>query len=154
MTKFEFDIEPVEQTRPRAKIVKAFDRKTRIFKNSVSFYDVKKVNEYKVLLGMLARQQVKMKQYKKPKGALNVSFTFVRPIPKRFTKKQREMALNLELLPITKPDLSNYIKSTEDALNKILWEDDNEIVQEMAMKIFGIKPKVIVEVRVINENTY
>ena len=154
MTKFEFDIEPVEQTRPRARIVKAFDRKTRRFKNSVSFYDVKKVNEYKVLLGMLARQQVKMKRYTKPKGALSVSFTFVRPMPKSFTKKQREMALKFEILPIKKPDLSNYLKSTEDALNKILWDDDNAIVQELPMKIFGMKPKVIVEVRVINENTY
>lgn len=154
MTKFEFDIEPVEQTRPRAKIVRVFDRKTRRFKNSVSFYDVKKVAEYKALLGMLARQKAKVKRYQKPKGAFTVSFTFVRSIPKSFTKKQREMALNYELLPSKKPDLSNYLKSAEDALNGILWDDDNAIVQEQQMKVFGIKPKVIVEIRVINENTY
>lgn len=154
MTKFEFDIEPVEQTRPRAKIVKKFDRRTRRFKNSISFYDVKKVAEYKALLGMLARQKAKVKRYQKPKGALIVSFTFVREMPKSFTKKQREMALNYELLPSKKPDLSNYLKSAEDALNGILWDDDNAIVQENQMKVFGIKPKVIVDIRVINENTY
>ncbi|MEK1437246.1 RusA family crossover junction endodeoxyribonuclease, partial [Limosilactobacillus fermentum] len=46
--KFEFDIEPVEQARPRA---------TRMGKG-IRLYDPKKVNVFKQQLGMLARQQM------------------------------------------------------------------------------------------------
>lgn len=154
MTKFKFDIKPVEQARPRATITKKFDNRKRRFKNSVRMYDPEKVSEYKVIIGMLARQQVKMKRYEKPKGALSVRMTFTVPMLKSFTKKKTLMAKLLELLPHKKPDLSNYIKSTEDGLNGILWNDDGQICQLICSKQFGEKPSVEVEVTIINQNEY
>lgn len=154
MTKFKFDIKPVEQARPRATIFKKFDRKTSRFRNSVRMYDPKKVSEYKQIVAMLATQQVKMKKYSKPSGALSVRMTFTVPLLKSFTKKQTLMAKILELLPHKKPDLSNYIKSTEDGLNGILWNDDGQICQLICSKHFGEKPSVEIDVSVINENEY
>jgi Holliday junction resolvase RusA-like endonuclease len=52
-------------------------------------------------------------------------------------------------LPAVKPDLSNYIKSIEDALNGIIWQDDARIVVCNAQKLYamdGSKPRI--EVRI------
>lgn len=154
MTKFKFEVKPVEQARPRATIFKKFDTRTRRFKNSVRMYDPKKVSDYKKIIAMLAVQQTRIKKYTKPKGALSVRMTFTVPMLKSFTKKKTLMAKLLELLPHKKPDLSNYIKSTEDGLNGILWNDDGQICQLICSKQFGEKPSVEVDISVINENEY
>jgi len=141
---FKFFIEPQQQERPRA---------VR-FGNGVRMYDPKKTKLYKDTLGMIARSETKKRGYEMPQGALSVSMTFVRSIRKSFTAKQRQMAIDGELLPRKKPDLSNFVKSTEDALNGILWEDDNAIVQGINSKIYGLQPRVIVDVQVINNNKF
>lgn len=154
MEQFIFKIPPVEQARPRATIQKKFDRVKRIFKNSIRMYDPIKVSEYKATIAMLARQQVKVKRYIKPVGALEVRMTFVKETPNSLSKSNKELALIGKLLPTKKPDLSNYIKSTEDGLNGILWEDDSQICRLVTEKVFGEQPCVIVSVDVINENKY
>jgi Holliday junction resolvase RusA-like endonuclease len=45
-----------------------------------------------------------------------------------------------------RPDLSNLIKFTEDALNGVLWADDALISSIFAMKIYGEVPKTVIEV--------
>lgn len=91
--RFEFDIEPVEQARPRA---------TRMRKE-IRVYDPKKVAVFKRNLGMLAKQQMQ--------------------------------------------DLDNYIKSTSDALNGIIWADDNLIVSLEAKKYYAERPHLTVEIK-------
>lgn len=44
--------------------------------------------------------------------------------------------------PVVKPDTDNYIKSTLDGLNGILWEDDNQIVDLVAHKYYSDNPRV------------
>jgi len=141
---FKFFIEPQQQERPRA---------VR-FGNGVRMYDPKATKLYKETLALIAKSEVVKKGYRRPQGALAVSMTFVRSMPKSFTAKQKKMALNGELLPRKKPDLSNFVKSTEDALNGILWDDDNAIVQEISSKVYGQQPRVIVEIHTINDNKF
>nr|WP_262336409.1 RusA family crossover junction endodeoxyribonuclease [Limosilactobacillus fermentum] len=49
--------------------------------------------------------------------------------------------------PTVKPDLDNYIKSTFDALNGILWVDDNLIISLEAKKYYAEQPHLTVEIR-------
>ena len=53
-------------------------------------------------------------------------------------------------LPITRPDLDNYLKSIMDGLNNIIWKDDSCICHVDAKKFYMTDyPKVIVRVEEI-----
>lgn len=136
MVKFEFDIAPVEQARPRA---------TRMSKG-IRLYDPKKVNVFKKQLGLLAKQQMLDRGLDPFDGPLEVCMEFYRPVQASLSRKERARRLSGVHRPTVKPDLDNYIKSTSDALNGILWVDDNCIVGLVAEKYYTDKPHLVVEV--------
>lgn len=135
--RFEFDIEPVEQARPRA---------TRMRKG-IRLYDPKKVNVFKKQLGMLAKQQMLDRGLAPYDGPLEVRMELYRPVQTSISKKERARRLSGAHRPTVKPDLDNYIKSTSDALNGIIWADDNYIVSLAAEKYYAEDPHLIVEVK-------
>lgn len=135
--KFEFDIEPVEQARPRA---------TRMGKG-IRLYDPKKVSVFKRQLGMLAKQQMLDRGLEPYDGPLEVRMEFYRPVQTSVSKKERARRLSGVHRPTVKPDLSNYIKALEDGLNGILWVDDNLIVSLQAEKLYSELPHLVVEIR-------
>ncbi|APU45303.1 Holliday junction resolvase [Limosilactobacillus fermentum] len=135
--RFEFDIEPVEQARPRA---------VR-FGKGIRMYDPKKVAVYKKQLGYLARQAMQERGLEPYDGPLEVRMQFYRPVQSSISKKERDRRLLGAHRPTVKPDLDNYIKSTSDALNGIIWADDNCIVGLMAEKFYAEEPHLMVEVR-------
>lgn len=135
--RFEFDIEPVEQARPRA---------VR-FGKGVRMYDPKKVAVFKRQLGMLARQQMLERGLAPYDGPLEVRMELYRPVQTSISKKERARRLSGAHRPTVKPDLDNYIKSTSDALNGIIWADDNCIVSLAAEKYYAEDPHLIVEVK-------
>lgn len=137
MVKFEFDIAPVEQARPRA---------TRMSKG-IRLYDPKKVSIFKRQLGMLAKQQMLDRGLEPYDGPLEVCMEFYRPVQASVSKKERALRLLGVHRPTVKPDLDNYIKSTSDALNGILWADDNCIVGLEAKKYYAERPHLTVEIR-------
>lgn len=135
--RFEFDIEPVEQARPLA---------VR-FGKGIRMYDPKKVAVYKKQLGYLARQAMQERGLEPYDGPLEVRMQFYRPVQSSISKKERDRRLLGAHRPTVKPDLDNYIKSTSDALNGIIWADDNCIVGLMAEKFYAEEPHLMVEVR-------
>lgn len=135
--KFKFDINPVEQARPRA---------TRM-RNGIRVYDPKKVAIFKRNLGMLAKQQMLDRGLEPFDGPLEVHMEFYRPVQTSISKKERARRLSGVHRPTVKPDLSNYVKATEDALNGILWVDDNLIVTETSEKFYAEQPHLTVEVK-------
>lgn len=69
-------------------------------------------------------------------------------IPKSLSHK-KQASLNAK--PHNKrPDLSNYIKFTEDALNGICWLDDCLISSIHASKLWSYEPKTIITTEDIN----
>ena len=48
------------------------------------------------------------------------------------------------------PDCSNLVKFCEDTLKEIVIEDDNQVVQISAIKLYGENPKTIIMVEEIN----
>lgn len=69
-----------------------------------------------------------------------------------YRKKERELRIAGAHRPIVKPDTDNYIKSTLDGLNGLLWEDDNQIVKIVAEKYYSDHPRVEIEVEEVNED--
>ena len=136
--KLVFEIEPVEQARPRA---------TRMGQG-IRLYDPKKVSVYKKQLAMMCKFQYKQAPLT---GPLMVELNFFRHIQSSISKKERALRLSGSRRPVVKPDTDNYIKSTLDGLNGLLWEDDNQIVDLVAHKYYSDKPRVEIEVTQLNE---
>lgn len=136
--KLVFEIEPVEQARPRA---------TKMGRG-IRLYDPKKVSVYKKQLAMMCQLQYK----KEPiTGPLKVELSFFRHVQSSISKKERKLRLSGSHRPVVKPDTDNYIKSTLDGLNGLLWEDDNQIVDLIAHKYYSDNPRVEIEVTQLNE---
>lgn len=133
MIKLTFDFPPVAQARPRA---------TR-YGSGIRLYDPPKVAQYKRNLAELCRLQY----HDKPlEGALSLEVTFFRPVQKSISKIEHARRVSGAHRPIVKPDLSNYLKSFEDALNGILWADDALIVHEGIDKYYSDYPRIEIEV--------
>ena len=126
-------IEPVEQARPRA------THRGR----HITMYDPAKVKKFKKELSQLVRSQYKDEPLD---GMLEVELSFYRQVQKSLSKIERARRLSGEHRPTVKPDLDNYIKSTLDALNGILWTDDARIVDLHAHKYYSDDPHIEITV--------
>lgn len=152
--RIEFDIKPQQQERPRIGMKSEYNRSKTYTKRKPFLYDPKNTLEYKKKLAYLANLEKSVNYFEPLSGALELTVTFYILPPKSLSNKKHDMAVSGELLPNKKPDLSNYIKSTEDALNGILWKDDAMLCDINAKKRFSDTEKIVIEVNKINNNHY
>ena len=131
-----FEIEPVAQARPRA---------VRMGRG-VRMYDPKKTADFKNQLRLLALA----KHVVPIQEALSVEIWFYRQIQTSISKKEHLRRTTGHVRPTVKPDTDNYIKSTLDALNGILWRDDAQIVDLTAHKFYSDHPLIEMKVEVLN----
>jgi Holliday junction resolvase RusA-like endonuclease len=68
------------------------------------------------------------------------------PIPASWSQKKRERAITGDLLPISRPDLDNYIKSGIDSINEIVIRDDSQVVEVRARKRYSPTPKLVMTI--------
>ena len=78
--------------------------------------------------------------------ALAVRIFAMIPIPKSWPAKKRDAALVGLIYPDGRPDWDNYGKIASDALNKVVWEDDGQIVKSLVVKEYAENPGLIIEV--------
>jgi Holliday junction resolvase RusA-like endonuclease len=69
-----------------------------------------------------------------------------RRIPESWSKRDKAAALAGRILPTARPDWDNHAKIT-DALNKIVWGDDSQVIDARVIKRFSLKPALTIEVR-------
>lgn len=69
-------------------------------------------------------------------GPLRLEMEAYLPWPNYIAKRRRMTAL-----PVTRPDLDNYIKQVEDALLGYAYNDDSSIVTIIARKRYGEPPR-------------
>lgn len=131
--KLTIPIEPVEQQRPRAT-----NRGGHI-----QIYDPPKVKRFKKQVAEFINQQPLSKF---ENVELSVKIKFFRKIQKSLTKKERELRLSHVHRPMIKADLDNYAKSTLDALNGLIWDDDARIVHLELDKYYSEQPRIEIEV--------
>ena len=79
-------------------------------------------------------------------GPLSVVYKFYFPIPKSTSKKQTLLMLDGKINHTKKPDLDNVIKAVTDGLNGIAFDDDKQIVELHAVKLYSDKPRAEVEI--------
>jgi len=133
MIKLILPIEPVAQARPRA----------RRFGKGIRLYDPPKTATFKRKLSKLAME---MYHDTPVEGEIYLKVAFYRKIQKSISKKEHDRRASGAHRPIVKADLSNYLKSFEDALNGVLWKDDAMIVHEEIDKYYSDKPRIEVEI--------
>lgn len=70
-------------------------------------------------------------------------------VTKTVPKKKAQMMVTGKIRPIKKPDTDNVAKIVADALNKIAYDDDAQIVDMRITKYYGQEPMLIVTLRQI-----
>lgn len=135
MCDFEIEGKPVGKGRPRFKRMGNF----------VQTYTPEKTAEYEKLVRM---------KFQNAGGAITdkpvrVGITAFFAPPKSTKKRDRiEMLANL-ILPTKKPDCDNIAKIILDALNKIAYKDDAQVVDLSVKKIYSEFAKVSVHIEEI-----
>lgn len=76
-------------------------------------------------------------------GPVIMAISFYKKTPKSLKPDHLKYLAEIGIVqPVSKPDLSNYIKNLEDALKGILWNDDSQVVGHITFKYFSLKPRV------------
>jgi Holliday junction resolvase RusA-like endonuclease len=128
--------EPVAQGRPRFSTANGFARA----------YDPVKSRDAKSYVRIAAVSQ--MKGVSPFCGPVGLSLRVFRTMPKSFSKRKQEAAERGDIMPITKPDLDNYLKLVKDALKGVCWIDDSAVVRyiEPFEKRYSVTPRIEITV--------
>ena len=97
---------------------------------------------YKKYIGWAVKDQIK----EVIEGPIKVNLRFYYPIPQKFSKKDKAAAIEGTKRPIVKPDIDNCVKGCFDALNKIAWKDDNQVVEQSSSKWYSDRPRIEIEI--------
>ena len=123
---------PVSQLRPRI--------------SGNRMYDPKKVRDYKKYVAWETKRQWK----KEPlQGAVKIKIDIYRDIQKTESKKNKKLKDEGVIRPTVKSDLDNYLKAVLDAMNKIAYVDDSQIVEINARKFYSYNPRVEIKLDII-----
>lgn len=125
------------QGRPRATVRGGF---ATVYKDSAS-------RKYETNIAKVAR--IVMGSRKPLEGPLSVSFRFRLQPPKSMAKGLRRRVLAGEEAYFGAFDTSNMVKALEDAMNKIVYVDDRQIVRLWATKVADERPGVDVRVEAL-----
>lgn len=116
--------------RPRARIVRGMGKKP----DFVQMYTDSQTREFEAMVSALA--QYAMVGRPPIARAVELNVTIYVQIPADWPQWKRDAASGQEIVPTTKPDMSNIVKSIEDAMNKIVYNDDTQVVSSDVVKLF------------------
>jgi Holliday junction resolvase RusA-like endonuclease len=68
-------------------------------------------------------------------------------IPASWSKKKRAGAIDGSVLPVSRPDLDNYVKAALDGMNEVVFSDDSQIVHLIAIKSYDENPRLVITVQ-------
>lgn len=131
--------EPMGKGRPRGRIVRP-----KGGAEFISFYPDPESAKYEALL---AGRGVDVWGSRPPlDGALTAYIEVFVPIPASWSNRKRADAAAGDLPAVSKPDGDNFAKLVGDALNKIVWQDDSQIVMWQIFKSYSETPGLRVSV--------
>jgi Holliday junction resolvase RusA-like endonuclease len=87
------------------------------------------------------------KNFKPLQDSIEMHCVFYKAPPKS-TSKKAKVLMELGIVKCsTKPDLDNYVKLVQDALNQVLYMDDSQITVLSAEKYYSCKPRAKITLR-------
>ena len=78
--------------------------------------------------------------------AMSIEVRVTVAVPASWSRRKREAALAGTLIPTSKPDMDNVLKSVGDGCNGVLWVDDRLISAVSMSRAFGVSPGLWVNV--------
>lgn len=85
-------------------------------------------------------------------GYIEANITAYFSIPKSTSKKKHQLMLDGILRPTKKPDLDNIAKIVLDALNKLAYDDDSQVIKLIIDKFYSDNPRVCLALKEVNSN--
>ena len=84
-------------------------------------------------------------------GPLVFSMAITVGIPASWSKRKQADAMAGIIRPTGKPDADNSVKLACDALNKVVWLDDSQLVDVRVTKHYGASPRAVLTVQPLAE---
>lgn len=110
----------------------------RVTRRGIVYTPLKTVN-YETLIKELFI--IKYPDFRPLDGPVSMEVFAWMKMPKKSKKKTIAMETG-EIQPTKKPDISNILKSIEDALNTVAFLDDKQIVELRIEKRYSIRPRI------------
>lgn len=126
---------PVPKGRPRFRIIKPRGRP-----QFVTVYTDAATAAYEKQLARIATEA--MLGGKPLDGALSVLVEAFLPIPGSWSGRKQYQASAGQIMPMGRPDADNFGKAALDACNKIVWNDDGQIVSLQIVKTYALEPRL------------
>lgn len=112
-------------------------RKTGTF---ITTYSDAKTKAYEEQIRVMAR--LAMGSAKPLEGPVSVDLYIRCPVPLSYSQKRLKACMHGSELPTKKPDIDNVIKAFLDAMNKVVYKDDTQVVKVSAKKSYSSMPGV------------
>lgn len=127
--------------RPRGKERPRWSKKTK------RMYTPASITNYEDFIKLVYRQNYGTQMF--PKNVpLDIRIRAYCPIPKSDTLTARAKKLTGVIRPTVKPDWDNIGKIVADALNKIAYHDDAQIVDSQTRKFYSDNPRVEILIQI------
>lgn len=140
--KFIIPGEPCAQGRPRFSTIGGY----------VKAIDPAKSRNQKAFVKYLATTAAKQQGWTYTELPLHVEIIAYMGIPKSKSKKWRGRAICGQERPTKKPDADNLFKLVTDAVSKVLYADDKQIVSCRVQKWYGDEPRTEVKIAEVIDN--
>ena len=111
------------------------------FSRSGHAYTPQKTKQYEDYVRILARRAV----IRPMEGGIYITIHFYLPIPKSWSKRDKQLAKDKAIRPAVTPDIDNLAKAILDGLNGIVYADDKQIVDMTLRKFYGEEPRTEIE---------
>lgn len=136
--------EPVPWKRTRAKTHKVKDKKSGKEKTTVHFFEDKKVSEYKEKVIQAYRESGG--RYFDKDVPLIVDIDLYMGVPKSLSHN-KQIDLIADHRPTKRPDLDNLYKGITDALNRVAYYDDSQIISTCTAKYWSGEPRAEIVIK-------
>ena len=105
------------------------------------------VIKYRKAIRNMAIAQMRNQKAERIEGAVNMNIIYAFRRPKSLSKKERNEIDGGKTVPkTTKPDIDNLTKAILDALNGIAWNDDAQVSEIKAKKIWSKQDQIEVKI--------